>query len=405
MKFAHTADWQLGSRFTQFGSNSEPLREARFKTLERTLKLASEKDAEFFLVAGDLFEDNQVHESIVTRALDLFGSFPGMKIFLLPGNHDPYTGPGCVWNRPSMQSAPSNIHIFKESECVELSNGFLIASPIKQKKSTTDPSLILEKLTKELPEDAIKIGITHGSIAIPSLHQENDFPIHPEAATRAGLHYLAVGHWHGWNTFDEGKIIMPGTPEPDRFDQDKSGSIAMIDIDSQGTIQCQQEQVATLRWVSQEIIFDENDDSESLIKRHSKQLPSEKDQCVIRWILQGRLSPSKAMEMEQLATQLLASYPFSQVQNLIQPALTEAELNEIRSQSPLLAQILNDLEMMESYITGNKDSVLSSELSSLNLGEFSQICGQANLDQNSITTEELKRARQLIFQNLNKATS
>ena len=405
MKFMHTADWQLGSRFSQFGTNSEALREARFKTLERTLKLASENEAEFFLIAGDLFEDNQVHDSIVTRALDLFGSFPEMKIYLLPGNHDPYTGPGCVWNRPCMDAAPTNVHVFKEPQCVELSKGFLLASPLKQKKSTTDPSLLLDELVKELPEDAVKIGITHGSIAIPSLHQENDFPIHPEAATRAGLHYLAVGHWHGWSTFDEGKIVMPGTPEPDRFDQQNSGYVAVVEMNSQGTPQCRQESVGTLNWVTQEIEFGGEDDCKQLLMHHYEELPAEKDQCVIRCTLQGHLSPSQALEMEQLANQLLDTYPFSQVKNLIQPALTEAELNELRNKSPLLAQIMHDLATMETYLSGNQELAPHPELTPLNLGEFSQICEQANLDQNAIKAEELNRARQLIFQNLNKVTS
>ena len=39
-RFIHTADWQLGARFSQFGATGRVLREARLGTLAKTLALA-----------------------------------------------------------------------------------------------------------------------------------------------------------------------------------------------------------------------------------------------------------------------------------------------------------------------------------------------------------------------------
>jgi DNA repair exonuclease SbcCD nuclease subunit len=59
-RFIHSADWQLGARFCQFGPQAEALRQARLQTLATALQAASQRCVDAFLVAGDLFEDNQV---------------------------------------------------------------------------------------------------------------------------------------------------------------------------------------------------------------------------------------------------------------------------------------------------------------------------------------------------------
>ena len=57
MKLLHTADWQLGARFKQFGDRAGELREARFTALRRALEIARDRKVNTFVIAGDLFED------------------------------------------------------------------------------------------------------------------------------------------------------------------------------------------------------------------------------------------------------------------------------------------------------------------------------------------------------------
>lgn len=57
IRFIHSADWQLGARFSQFGTKAGQLRAARLTTLQKTLALAVSKQCDAFLIAGDLFED------------------------------------------------------------------------------------------------------------------------------------------------------------------------------------------------------------------------------------------------------------------------------------------------------------------------------------------------------------
>jgi len=75
MKFVHSADWQLGARFSQFGAKSGALRQARLDTLKAVLRAARDRQVDAFIIAGDLFEDNQVDDSLVASVLELFKEF------------------------------------------------------------------------------------------------------------------------------------------------------------------------------------------------------------------------------------------------------------------------------------------------------------------------------------------
>ena len=75
------------------------------------------------------------------------------------GNHDPFIGPASVWNRPSFQIAPKSVRVFRSVEFVELESGFILASPLLQKKSTIDPSLKLVELAKQLPSKLPSVAL------------------------------------------------------------------------------------------------------------------------------------------------------------------------------------------------------------------------------------------------------
>ncbi len=55
IKLLHTADWQIGKGFANFGGDAGALlRAQRLKTVEHIAKIASERQADVVLVAGDL---------------------------------------------------------------------------------------------------------------------------------------------------------------------------------------------------------------------------------------------------------------------------------------------------------------------------------------------------------------
>src|SRR5438445_3714093 len=164
MKFLHSADWQLGKCFKQFGDKAGDLRQVRFETLHRALQTARDRRVDAFVIAADLFEDNEIDDSVVRSAVSIFAEFTDVRVFIVPGNHDPFIGPRSVRNRQSFLAASKNVRVFDNAERVEINGGFLLASPLRQKHSTLDPSLKLVELATKLPTDRIQVRSTHGAL-------------------------------------------------------------------------------------------------------------------------------------------------------------------------------------------------------------------------------------------------
>lgn len=415
-RFFHSADWQLGARFAQFGSSGSRLREARLETLKRSLELATKHESDAFLIAGDLFEDNQVDDSLVATTVDLFRAHPALPIYLLPGNHDPHTGPDSVWQRKAFLNAPANVHVIREASAIDLGNhAHLIAAPLHQKQSSTDPSLKLVELAAGLPADAIKIGLTHGALAIESRHQPNDFPIALHAATRAGLDYLAIGHWHNWLAdTDGGRIVMPGTPEPDRFVNDDSGHLALVEIDAPGqTPRVQKLPVATLAW--RELTFDflHAKASRATLSAALAELAPSAARTVLRVILTGTASPSALAEVCAWLTPVLAPFLVGQLRDETRVALTAAELADLQARHPILAQVLADIDRLETFAGGNapalttppSDTTPPPTAAPLTLAEAQALLAPAKIDLAQLTPEWFARLRQTLFQTLQEVTS
>jgi DNA repair exonuclease SbcCD nuclease subunit len=401
MKFIHSADWQLGARFAQFGAKSEALRQARLATLKAGLKAALERGVDAFLIAGDLFEDNQIDDSVIRAALDLFREFSGVPIFILPGNHDPHTGPDSIWSRRLFAELPKHITIFREPRVVEHAGGFLIASPLQQKVSTIDPSLKVAELAKTVPENAIKIGITHGALAIPGKHQPHDFPVALDAATRAGVDYLAVGHWHNWQVYDHGRLVMPGTPEPDSFEQSECGCVAVVRIEGH-TVPPTIEKlpVATLLWQCFEFDLFNAEGSKARLKQHLLEGAARASKVILRVTLKGTASPGVLLEVRNWLQETLAPIPICQQVDQSSVAFSAAELNELRHDHPLLGQVLADLSQTQHVLTGLGVSPDENGLGTIPFTDTQGLLAHARIDPNMLRSVHFDLARQLLFEKL-----
>jgi DNA repair exonuclease SbcCD nuclease subunit len=404
MKFIHSADLQLGARFSQFGPKAELLRKARLQTLETALRMANELAVDAFLIAGDLFEDRQVDDAVITAALAKFGSLSDLPIFILPGNHDPNTGPGSIWNRKPFTGKPPNVTILAEPGVYDCAGARLIASPLKQKVSTIDPSLKIAELARELPDDRIQIGITHGALAIPAQHQPNDFPIALEAATRAGLDYLAVGHWHTWQMYDHGRLVMPGTAEPDGFEQAGAGSIALVEIAARGaTPNVQQIPVATLRWQMLECDYTDLQTARQSLEHKLAELRPLADRTVLRVKLGGSVSPRALSEARQWLESAVEPFLVSQILDQTSVAFSAAELEELQRNHPLLAQTIADLTQIEHLATNAPLPAGIDQSQVIPLSQAQALLSNAKIEMSMLDGDFFKFAHQLLSQKLQEA--
>ena len=231
MRFVHTADWQIGMKASHVGEAGPRVRDERLAAARRVVDAARAAGADFVLVAGDTFEDNGVDRVLVQQVADILAGFAG-PVYVIPGNHDPLV-PGSVWDHPAWR-ASGNVRVLREERPVEFPGGTLYPCPVRAKRSGMDP-------TAWIPRDGgrgLRIGLAHGTVeGVPQ--DEPDYPIGRDAASRRGLDYLALGHWHSMARYSgpDGAVRMAyaGTHETTKFGERDSGNALLVEIAGPGS--------------------------------------------------------------------------------------------------------------------------------------------------------------------------
>ena len=99
MKIIHTADWQIGKPFRNFGDKEGVLRQARLTAIESIGHLAKREGVAHVLVAGDLYDMESPTTRTMLEPLERMRQFPGVSWHIILGNHDPHRGQGFARNR------------------------------------------------------------------------------------------------------------------------------------------------------------------------------------------------------------------------------------------------------------------------------------------------------------------
>ena len=73
-------------------------------------RVAREGGFAFVVVAGDVFESNQVDRKTVSRALEALATIP-VPIYLLPGNHDALDAASVYRSPTFVQRKPEHVHV------------------------------------------------------------------------------------------------------------------------------------------------------------------------------------------------------------------------------------------------------------------------------------------------------
>ncbi|MGI6129447.1 MAG: metallophosphoesterase family protein [bacterium] len=342
IQFLHTADWQIGMKARHVASVGEAVRAARFNAVRNLLQIAMEKQADFVVVAGDIFEHNQIDNRLVHKLMSILEQCP-LPIYILPGNHDPLTPDSIYWRPTLTNILPSNVHIFTNPDPVEVLPGvILLPSPNFSKKSASDPTAIWSGISS----GTINIGVAHGSLMIEGRHQSDDFPIALDIAERQKLDYLALGHWHSLFSVGQ-RTFYSGTPEPTGFDEPGSGCALLVSIDGpRQEPKVEVIETGTLKWLMWEYDLEAGIDE---LKRWVKQWVEKLEKLetvLLRLVLSGHLSSDGSSQLEELGEWLAARLLYVDIDTsrvLTQP-VTANLLNMARSQ-PFVQALLGDLRV------------------------------------------------------------
>ncbi|HEV3117416.1 MAG TPA: DNA repair exonuclease [Gemmataceae bacterium] len=219
VSFLHAADLHLGLRITRFPKDvTNRIREARFQALEKIRQTARNRQVDFVIFAGDLFDDHAVDLDLARRAFDILESF-SCPVYVLSGNHDPLL-PGGVWDRPPWNVAePVRVRVLREATPVDVGSAVLFPCPVLRKTCLNDPTRWIGEVVNG--HEKIRLGIAHGSLRTRDDLPADDHLIARHAAHELKLDYLALGHWHKRQLFRDPdgveRTAYCGVHEPMRF--------------------------------------------------------------------------------------------------------------------------------------------------------------------------------------------
>jgi DNA repair exonuclease SbcCD nuclease subunit len=354
--FIHTADWQLGKPFAMVenGDKRAALRRARIAVIERIGELVKQRDAEFVLVAGDLFDSTTVDKSTVSAACDAIGRI-GVPVLAIPGNHD-HGGPGSIWEqaffRREQEALAPNLSVLLAPEPVRLDRAVILPCPLLRRATIGDPTAWLRapEVLDALPAGLPRIVLAHGAVQrfVSTWEDEEDEVsssnlLHPEELEAVPMDYVALGDWHG--TLQVGvRTWYAGTPEPDRFprgeDQDP-GNVLVVRAARGEAPPVERVRTAGLAWRRVHFRFT---DDESLLRFERmilEELGDHAAETVLRLELEGSLGIQAYSRLEELLDSLASRLAWMKRVHRVEVAPTPAEIVGLRDrpEDPLIAGV------------------------------------------------------------------
>ena len=295
MRFIHTADWQLGMTRHFLNGEAQPrYSAARREAVAGLGALAAASGAEFVVVAGDVFEHNQLAPRDVSLSLEAMRAI-GVPVYLLPGNHDPLDA-SSVYTSPLFVAArPDNVVVLDTAGVHDVRPGLqIVAAPGRAKAPTTD--LVGDVVTGLPADDGIRVLVGHGGVDV--LDPDKDKPslirLAPveDALSRGALHYVALGDKHSRTRVGEsGRVWYSGSPEVTNYDDIESapGHVLLVDIaESDRAARVSVERVGRWRFLTLRRSVDTDRDVADL--DINLDLLGDKERTVVRLALTGSLT-------------------------------------------------------------------------------------------------------------------
>ena len=297
MRFVHTADWQLGMTRHYLNGEAQPRYSAARRDVVAALgPLAADAGAEFVIVAGDVFEHNQLAPRVVSQSLEAMRAI-GVPVYLLPGNHDPLDASSVYTSTLFTAECPDNVTVLDRAGVHEVRAGLqIVAAPWRSKAPTTD--LVADALDG-LPADGVtRIVVGHGGVDVldpdPGKLSLIRLAALEAALSRGAVHYVALGDKHSRTAVGAGgRVWYSGSPEVTNYDDIESdpGHVLVVDInedDPQRAVRVSAERVGRWRFVTVRRSVDSSRDVADL--DINLDLMPDKDRTVVRLALSGSLT-------------------------------------------------------------------------------------------------------------------
>lgn len=185
VKIFHIADVHLDAPFANMSPvEADRARESLRSAFTASVLAASNRGAQIFLVAGDLFDSTYSTAATKQLVCDTFGAYPHIRFFICPGNHDP------IYFYNSLK-LPPNVYVFRGKQGVRLSDlGVCVyGAPFADTTEQASPFTGLPPVDTSL----INIFLCHGDLGATASPYA---PFTLKELGQSGFDYVALGHIH-----------------------------------------------------------------------------------------------------------------------------------------------------------------------------------------------------------------
>jgi hypothetical protein len=224
-RILHTADWRLGRAVP--ASASADLAAARARRLDVVSQIAAVAHAEgvgLVVVAGDVFDDNQVSGKVLRGAAERLVAFAPIPVLLVAGTSDP-AEPGGALSRLGAGVGPlSHVTVATTRGPVDLAGLTVWACPIARRADPDDPT---REVPVRGPDDAsVQVVVAHGGALGAGGSAEVLSRVDTAALVRRGVDWVALGDGLTHRPIDA-RSAWPGSPVAGA---DGGGEVLIVDL-------------------------------------------------------------------------------------------------------------------------------------------------------------------------------
>ena len=352
LRVIHTADIHLGARHDDLGEQASAQRERQFAAFVAAVELAALEKVDLFLVSGDLFDDNVQPRRSVERVAAQLKRLAEAKIrtVIIPGTHDCYDRSSIyrAYDLKAMAGSTPDDDLVTvltpDSSSVYLPacDTIVYGRVFPTKRAPHSPLKDLD-VADDTRAATWRIGMVHGSIAIPGKTDHDEVVVTTDEIAASGLDYLALGHWHSAQQARAGNVqyAYSGAPEAVALDQDRAGKVLLVELEEFGgrrSVRVAEHQVGRTSFRRDEIdaatITSQPAFIEGLTKAADRDL-------VLDLRIVGVRPDDLDLDVDEIEAALAGSFLKVRVRDVSLPALTEGALP---SPDTIAGAFIRDLE-------------------------------------------------------------
>lgn len=313
VKILHCADLHIGASESSLGALGTSRQAETLITFEKIINSARENAVDIILIAGDLFNSNNIDKSFCDRVFDCFAKIPNIKVVYAAGNHDPLNAESPF----KKYTLPQNVHVLDTKDCfVEFSelNTRVYGKSFKEVYLRGVSNFSLK------PDGSfINLMCIHGEVRSDLGSDYNS--ITNEFVQTSGMDYIALGHVHKRTNIEKiGNTYLSycGCPEGQGFDElgEKGVYIGTV---SKGGTKLQFVPMAKRMHIAENIDITglslSNEIADFIIETIKQKYPDNFADNLYKIILTGQLDDGTVISIPEITTRLSDVFYFAKVRD------------------------------------------------------------------------------------------